>query len=195
MWITYKTGGRGIRKRRRRKPIFKTEINYRINRRIRVPKVRLIDQDGDNQGVIPTKQALTMAREADLDLVEVAPNAKPPVCRILDYGKFVYDKTKKEKEARKRQKLVEIKTLKLTPRTSDFHRNIQVRKARGWLEEGKKVKFQVRFRAREITYPELGRDTLQEVAEELSDVSDVEQRPKLEGWSMTLMLTPKSLAT
>ncbi len=136
-----------------------------------------------------------MAQEADLDLVEVAPNAKPPVCRILDYGKFAYEKTKKEKEARKRQKLVEIKTLKLTPRTSDFHRDIHVRKAREWLQEGKKVKFQVRFRAREITYPEIGRDALLKVAEELSDVADVEQRPKLEGWSMTLMLSPKSLTT
>ena len=133
-----------------------------------------------------------MAREAGLDLVEVAPNAKPPVCRIMDYGKFAYDKTKKEREARKLQKKVEIKTLKLTPRTAEFHRNIQVKKARGWLGEGKKVKFQIRFRAREITYPEIGRRILEEIAEELSDVSEVEQRPKLEGWSMTLMLTPVS---
>ncbi|MFQ5421248.1 MAG: translation initiation factor IF-3, partial [Anaerolineae bacterium] len=163
--------------------------------RIRVPEVRLIDQNGDNHGVVPTRQAMAMAQEANLDLVEVAPNAKPPVCRILDYGKFAYEKTKKEKEARKRQKLVEIKTLKLTPRTSDFHREIHVKKAREWLQEGKKVKFQVRFRAREITYPEIGRDTLLKVAEDLSDVADVEQRPKLEGWSMTLMLSPKSLTT
>lgn len=133
-----------------------------------------------------------MAREAGLDLVEVAPNAKPPVCRIMDYGKFAYDKTKKEREARKLQKKVEIKTLKLTPRTAEFHRNIQVKKARGWLGEGKKVKFQIRFRAREITYPEIGRRILDEIAEELSDVSEIEQRPKLEGWSMTLMLTPVS---
>ncbi|MFQ5435706.1 MAG: translation initiation factor IF-3 [Anaerolineae bacterium] len=166
-----------------------------MNRRIRVPEVRLIDQNGDNHGVVPTRQAMAMAQEANLDLVEVAPNAKPPVCRILDYGKFAYEKTKKEKEARKRQKLVEIKTLKLTPRTSDFHREIHVKKAREWLQEGKKVKFQVRFRAREITYPEIGRDTLLKVAEDLSDVADVEQRPKLEGWSMTLMLSPKSLTT
>lgn len=160
-----------------------------------MPEVRLIDQNGDNHGVVQTRRALEMAQEANLDLVEVAPNAKPPVCRILDYGKFAYEKTKKEKEARKRQKLVEIKTLKLTPRTSDFHRDIHVKKAREWLEEGKKVKFQVRFRAREITYPEIGRDTLLKVAEELSEVADVEQAPKLEGWSMTLMLSPKSLTT
>lgn len=131
-----------------------------------------------------------MAEAADLDLVEVAPNARPPVCRIMDYGKFAYEKTKKEREARKHQKQVEIKTLKLTPRTSDFHRDIHVRKARQWLGEGKKVKFQVRFKAREITYPELGQEMLDGVAEELEDVSEIEQKPKLEGWSMTLMLTP-----
>jgi translation initiation factor IF-3 len=152
----------------------------------------LIDEKGNNHDSVPIRQALEMAREAGLDLVEVAPNAKPPVCRIMDYGKFAYDKTKKEREARKLQKKVEIKTLKLTPRTAEFHRNIQVKKARGWLGEGKKVKFQIRFRAREITYPEIGRRILDEIAEELSDVSEIEQRPKLEGWSMTLMLTPVS---
>lgn len=130
------------------------------------------------------------AAEAGLDLVEVAPNANPPVCRILDYGKFVYEQTKKEREARKHQKQVEIKTLKLTPRTADFHRDIQVKKARQWLTEGKKVKFQVRFKAREITYPEIGQAALEEIAEMLSEVSEVEQEPKLDGWSMTLMLAP-----
>lgn len=136
-----------------------------------------------------------MAQEAGLDLVEVAPNSDPPVCRIMDYGKFAYEKTKKEREARKLQKVVEIKTLKLTPRTGGFHRDLQVSKARKWLIEGKKVKFQIRFRAREITYPEIGQKMLDGVAEELSDVSEIEQRPKLEGWSMTLMLTPESVAS
>lgn len=131
-----------------------------------------------------------MAQEAELDLVEVAPNANPPVCRIMDYGKFVYDKTKKEREARKQQKQIEIKTLKLTPRTADFHRDILVSKARKWLQEGKKVKFQIRFRAREITYPEIGQKMLEGIAVELEDVCEVEQAPKLEGWSMTLMLNP-----
>ncbi len=131
-----------------------------------------------------------MAFEAQLDLVEVAPNANPPVCRIMDYGKFAYEKTKREREARKHQKQIEIKTIKLTPRTSSFHRDITVRKARQWLEEGKKVKFMVRFKAREITYPEIGQKTLEEIAEELSEIAEVEQEPKLEGWSMTLMLNP-----
>lgn len=109
----------------------------------------------------------------------------------MDYGKFSYEFAKKEKEARKRQKKVEIKTVRLTPRTDDFHRDIGVRNARRWLNEGKKVKFMVRFRAREITYPELGQQALQEIAEELSDIAIVEQKPKLEGWRMTLMLAPE----
>lgn len=139
-------------------------------------------------------RAQELADEAGLDLVEVSPNANPPVCRIMDYGKFSYEKTKREREARKHQKQIEIKTLKLTPRTSAFHRDIQVRKARQWLTEGKKVKFQVRFKAREITYPEIGQKTLNEIAEELKDVSEIEQQPKLEGWSMTLMLIPSNSA-
>ena len=135
-----------------------------------------------------------MAQQVELDLVEVAPNAKPPVCRIMDYGKFSYEKTKREREARKHQKQIEIKTIRLTPRTSDFHRDIHVRKARLWLGEGKKVKFQVRFKAREITYPEIGQQTLLSIADELEAIAEVEQAPKLEGWSMTLMLVPAGIA-
>jgi translation initiation factor IF-3 len=109
----------------------------------------------------------------------------------MDYGKFAYEQAKKEREARKHQKQIEIKTLRLTPRTDPYHRDIYVRKARGWLEEGKKVRFQVRFKAREITYPEIGEETLLEIADDLEDVSEVEQKPKLEGWSMTLLLAPE----
>jgi len=139
---------------------------------------------------VSIERAGEIARDANLDLVEVAPNAKPPVCRVMDFGKFAYEQTKKERDARKRQKKVEIKTVRLTPRTDDFHLNIGVKNARRWLGEGKKVKFMVRFRAREITYPEIGQKVLQDVAEELSDIADVEQKPKLEGWRMTLMLAP-----
>lgn len=156
-----------------------------------MPEVRLIDHNGNNRGVVSISQARDLARDANLDLVEVAPNASPPVCRIMDYGKFSYEKTKREREARKQQKQIEIKTIKLTPRTSPFHKDIQVRKARQWLEEGKKVKFMVRFKAREITYPEIGQETLESIAEELSAISEVEQEPKLEGWTMTLMLNPE----
>jgi translation initiation factor IF-3 len=140
---------------------------------------------------VPIEEARDLAREAELDLVEVAPNANPPVCRIMDYGKFTYEQTRKEREARKRQKKVEIKTIRLTPRTDDFHLGIGVKKGRKWLEEGKKVKFMVRFRAREITYPEIGQDMLQGIAEDLSDVAVVEQQPNLEGWRMTMMLSPE----
>ena len=158
-------------------------------------EVRLIDQDGNNHGVVPTVKARDMASAVELDLVEVAPNAKPPVCRIMDYGKFSYEKTKREREARKLQKQIEVKTIRLTPRTSDFHVEVYVKKARGWLEAGKKVKFQVRFKAREITYPEIGQKLLEEVAEMLTDIAEIEQRPKLEGWSMTLLMNPTEAAS
>jgi translation initiation factor IF-3 len=125
-----------------------------------------------------------------LDLVEVAPNAKPPVVRVMDYGKFIYEKTRREREARKHQKQIEIKTIKLSPKIADFHRDTKVRRARGWLEDGKKVKVVVRFRGREITYPELGREMMETVAQSLEDVSTIEQRPNLEGWSMVMLLAP-----
>jgi translation initiation factor IF-3 len=133
-----------------------------------------------------------MAEEAELDLVEVAPNARPPVCRIMDYGKFAYEKTKQLREAQRNQKQIELKKIRLTPRTSTFHRDIHVKKAREWLTEGKKVQFMVRFKARERDYPEIGRDSLLEIAELLGDVSTIEQQPKFEGWSMTLTLTPEN---
>ena len=153
--------------------------------------MRLIDETGTNRGVVPIEEARDLARDAELDLVEVAPNANPPVCRIMDYGKFSYEQTRKEREARKRQKKIEIKTVRLTPRTDDFHRDIGVKNARRWLNEGKKVKFMVRFRAREITYPEIGQKMLQGIAEDLNDIAEVEQKPNLEGWRMTMMLTPE----
>lgn len=153
-------------------------------------EVRLIDHLGENHGVVPTDEARRMAQDAELDLVEVAPNARPPVCRIMDYGKFAYEQNKKVREAQKKQTKIEIKTLKLTPRTDSFHRGIQVKKAREWLTEGKKVRFQVKFKARERDYPEIGRKALEEIAEELQDVSEVEQRPIMEGWNMSLMLVP-----
>lgn len=152
----------------------------------------MIDHNGTNHGVVPTRQAISMAEEAELDLVEVAPNARPPVCRIMDYGKFAYEKTKQLREAQRNQKQIELKKIRLTPRTSTFHRDIHVKKAREWLTEGKKVQFMVRFKARERDYPEIGRDSLLEIAELLGDVSTIEQQPKFEGWSMTLTLAPEN---
>jgi translation initiation factor IF-3 len=161
-----------------------------VNERIRSREVRLIDQDGTNHGVIPIQEAADLAQQAGLDLVEVAPNARPPVVRVMDYGKFIYEKTRREREARKHQKQIEIKTIKLSPKIAGFHRALNVKRAREWLEEGKKVKVVVRFKGREITYPELGRELMDGVAQELEDVSTIEQRPNLEGWSMVMMLTP-----
>jgi len=140
--------------------------------------------------VVPIKDALQVAQEADLDLVEVAPNADPPVCRVLDYGKFLYEKAKKEREARKAQTKIEVKEIRLRPKTSEHHRSFKIRNARRWLMEGKKVLARIRFRGREITYPEIALQDLKQIAEELSDVSKIEQSPKMEGRTMFMMLTP-----
>lgn len=152
----------------------------------------MIDHTNTNHGVVSLRAARDIARDADLDLVEVAPNARPPVVRVMDYGKFSYEKTKKEREARKHQKQVEIKTIKLSPKIAQFHRDINVRKAKGWLENGKKVKVVIRFKGREIHYPEIGRKLMVGVSDELSEISTIEQRPSMEGRSMVMMLSPLS---
>jgi translation initiation factor IF-3 len=132
------------------------------------------------------------AISSSLDLVEVAPQADPPVVKVMDYGKFKYEQEKKAQAARKSQKHVEVKEIQLRPKTADHHRDFKVRRARGWLEDGKKVKVRMRFRGREITYPEIGREQLREIAEELSDVGEVEQRPSMDRYSMLMVLAPKS---
>jgi translation initiation factor IF-3 len=161
-----------------------------VNRQIRAREVQLIDQDGTNHGVIPIAEAVELAREARLDLVEVAPNADPPVCRILDFGKFAYERTKKERQARKQQKKIEVKTIRLSIDTADFHRDIKVRNARRWLEEGKKVKVSLRFYGREITRPEIGQDMMSAVLDQLTDIAEVEQEPNMEGRRMIMLLSP-----
>jgi translation initiation factor IF-3 len=150
----------------------------------------LIGPEGENLGVVTTKDALRIAREAELDLVEVAPNSKPPVCRVMDFGKFLYERTKKEREARRAQTKIEIKEIRLRPKTNEHHRSFKTRDARRWLLDGMKVKVTVRFRGREITYPELALEDLKEIAEELADVGSVEQMPNMEGRVMTMLLTP-----
>ena len=150
----------------------------------------MIGPDGSNVGVVDTEEAHRIALEAELDLVEVAPNADPPVCRVMDFGKFVYERAKKEREARKAQTKIEIKEIRLRPKTNEHHRNLKVRDARRWLEDGMKVKVRVRFRGREITYPEIALEDLKEVAETLSDVATVEQYPALEGRTMLMVLAP-----
>ena len=138
------------------------------------------------------EQAKQAAISTGLDLVEVAPHADPPVVKVMDYGKFKYEQEKKAQAARKSQKQIEVKEIQLRPKTADHHLDFKVRRARGWLEEGKKVKVRMRFRGREITYPEIGRERLREIAEELSDVAEVEQRPNMDRYSMLMLLTPKS---
>lgn len=125
-----------------------------------------------------------------MDLVEVAPQADPPVCRVLDYGKFAYEKAKKDREARKAQTKIEVKEIRLRPKTSDHHRSFKVRDARRWLLEGKKVLARIRFRGREITYPEIALDDLKKIAEELADVGIIEQSPRMEGRTMFMVLAP-----
>jgi len=150
----------------------------------------LIGPNGENLGVVPIKEALKIAVEAELDLVEVASTAEPPVCRVMDFGKFLYERTKKEREARKAQTKIEIKEIRLRPKTNEHHRSFKVRDARRWLDDGMKVKVTVRFRGREITYPELALEDLREIAEELADLSTIEQAPNLEGKVMNMVLAP-----
>lgn len=139
---------------------------------------------------MPIDQALKIARSADLDLVEVAAGATPPVCRVMDFGKFLYERTKKEREARKSQTRIEVKEIRLRPKTNEHHRSFKTRDARRWLLEGMKVRVTVRFRGREITYPELALEDLKEIAEELTDIALVEQAPAMEGKVMTMLLGP-----
>ena len=156
--------------------------------------MRLIDEEGAQVGVIPLRDALTLAEERGLDLVEVAPNAIPPVCRIMDYGKFRYEQTKKEREARKNQKQVELKEVRLKPKTDDHDLDVKAKQARRFLLDGDKVKFTVRFRGREIFHPDIGVQMLEQMAEDLRDVAVVEQRPLMEGKALSLLLAPNPKA-
>ncbi len=133
---------------------------------------------------------MRIAREAELDLVEVSPTANPPVCRVMDFGKFLYEREKKEREARKAQTKIEVKEIRLRPKTTDHHREFKVEDARRWLEHNMKVRVTIRFRGREITYPEIALEDLKEIAQSLSDVSIVEQPPAIEGRGMSMVLAP-----
>jgi translation initiation factor IF-3 len=153
--------------------------------------VRLIGPKGENVGVVTVEDAQRIARDADLDLVEVAPNSDPPVCRVMDFGKFVYERAKKEREARKAQTKIEVKEIRLRPKTNEHHRDLKIRDARRWLDDGIKVNVRIRFRGREISYPEIALNDLKEVAESLADAATVEQAPALEGRTMLMVLAPK----
>jgi translation initiation factor IF-3 len=152
--------------------------------------VRLIGPDGSNIGIVSIKEALKIAREAELDLVEVSPGANPPVCRVMDFGKFIYEKAKKEREARKSQTKIEVKEIRLRPKTNEAHRGFKVDDARRWLNQGHKVRVTVKFRGREMDYPEIALEDLKEVAQSLSDVAIIEVPPQMEGRTMLVVLAP-----
>ncbi|WP_164216923.1 translation initiation factor IF-3 [Virgibacillus sp. YIM 98842] len=161
-----------------------------VNERIRAREVRLIDSTGDQLGVKSKQEALEIASKRELDLVLVAPNAKPPVCRIMDYGKYRFEQQKKEKEARKKQKVISVKEVRFTPGIGDHDFETKLKNARKFLAKGDKVKAAVRFRGRAITHKDLGREVLDRFAEEVKDIATVESKPKMEGRNMFMMLAP-----
>src|SRR5258706_6692683 len=161
----------------------------RVNDRVRAREVRLIDEDGQMIGVMSWAEALALARERDLDLVEVSPMAMPPVCKLMDWGRFKYEQAKKENEARKHQKTVEIKEIRLSPRTDDHDLSVKVRKIEEFLAEGDKVKVGVRFRGREMAHPELGRVLLDRVSAELKGTAVLDRTPIMEGKMMSMIVT------
>lgn len=161
-----------------------------VNENIRAREVRLIDSNGDQLGVKTRQEALEIATTRDLDLVLVAPNAKPPVCRIMDYGKFRFEQQKKDQEARKKQKTIQVKEVRFTPGIGDHDFNTKLRNARKFLTNGDKVKASVRFRGRAITHKDLGREVLDRLAAEVKDIAVIESYPKMEGRNMFMMLGP-----
>lgn len=163
-----------------------------VNESIRAREVRLIDSNGDQLGVKSRNEALQIAQTRNLDLVLVAPGAKPPVCRIMDYGKYRFEQQKKEKEARKKQRVINLKEVRFSPGIGDHDFNTKLRNARKFLENGDKVKASVRFRGRAITHKDLGREVLERLSEEVKDIATVESRPKMEGRQMFMMLAPVS---
>jgi translation initiation factor IF-3 len=176
------------------KPFDRTpaQDQYRVNRRIRVPEVRVIAADGAQLGVLRTEEALRIAEEGGYDLVEVSPKAMPPVCKIMDYGKFKYENSKKTKDARKHQSTVVLKEIKFRPKTDDHDFDFKVKHIRRFLMEGNKAKLAVIFRGREIVHPETGQDVLKRVVEATSDIAQVEQTPMMEGRRMLMIIAPRS---
>ncbi|MEQ8823130.1 MAG: translation initiation factor IF-3 [Filomicrobium sp.] len=163
----------------------------KMNEAIRSREVRLIDETGDNVGVVDTNDALERAINANLDLVEISPDAEPPVCKIMDYGKFKFEQQKKAAEARKKQKTVEIKEIKMRPAIDEHDYNVKVRAIKRFFDSGDKVKVTLRFRGREMAHQELGRKVLERVKEELGELAKVESEPRLEGRQMVMVLAPR----
>jgi translation initiation factor IF-3 len=163
---------------------------HRINDRIEAREVRLVDQDGEMIGVVPLRDALDRADQVGLDLVEISPNATPPVCKILDYGKFKYEAQKKANAARKKQKVIEVKEIKMRPSIDQNDYSIKMKKVREFLDEGDKVKVTMRFRGREMAHQHLAINILEKVKDEMADLAKIEQFPKLEGRQMIMVMAP-----
>ena len=168
-----------------------TKNRMRVNRMIRISPLRVIAPDGEQLGIMSVDEALAAAEARGLDLVEVAPMARPPVCRIMDFGKFKFEQAKAARAAKKKQKVIELKEIKFRPGIDEHDFDFKVRHAREFLAEGNKVKVTMMFRGRQMAHPELGREVLDRVAEGLADIAKIEQEAKLEGKNMTMLLTPK----
>lgn len=166
--------------------------NHLLNEEIREPEVRLISEEGEQLGVMSGEQALKIAEEREMDLVLISPQAKPPVCKIMDYGKFRFDQLKKEKEARKNQRVVEIKEIRMSPGIDTNDLNVKMRNAMKFLKEGNRVKVTVRFRGREMAHTDIGEQLLIRFGEGCAEVANVDKKPKLDGRFMTLFLSPKN---
>ena len=165
---------------------------HRINERIRVPNVRLIDEVGNQVGIVPTQEALRMARDKGLDLMEVSPNSQPPVCKICDYGKFKYEKKKKEHQAKKKQTVIKVKEVQLRPQTEEHDLEYKFKNVRQFLEDGDKAKITIMFRGREITYVDQGHKIMKMLIEKVKDIAVVEAYPKLEGKKLIMILSPST---
>lgn len=162
-----------------------------INEQIRDREVRVVGEDGQQLGIMSAKEAYMMAKEADLDLVKISPNAKPPVCKIIDYGKYRYEQSRKEKEAKKKQKVIDVKGIRLSPNIDTNDLNTKAGQARKFLQKGDKVKVSLRFRGREMAHLDVGRDIMNTFFEKLSDVAVIDKPPKMEGRSMVMFLSEK----
>lgn len=161
---------------------------YRVNRQIRVREVRLIDQDGEQVGIVPTQEAFQRAQDAELDIVEVAPTARPPVCRIMDYGKFKYEQAKKERTSGKPKQVSKLRELRVRPAITDHDLSYRLEAGRRFLQEGNKVNVVCVFRGRQMAHPEMGRDVMRRVAAALEDVSKIENHPRMSGNRMSMLL-------
>ncbi|MCS7245087.1 MAG: translation initiation factor IF-3 [candidate division WOR-3 bacterium] len=168
------------------------ELKYRVNEAIKSREVQVIGPDGKSLGIMRTWEAIQLAKSMGLDLVEVSPNSNPPVAKIMNYGKFMYEQKKKLKEMKKHQKSVEVKEIQITPTIDKHDLGVKMRKAREFLSDGNKVKFKLIFKGRQIVHPEIAKNVLENIINELSDISDIEQAPKDEGRFIIMILRPKS---